>query len=863
MLGPHTLHGALSMHIIILYSCTIISSIIYTHGAELSIAGGAWETDGRQYSDLLSGNFQRTIILEIYQFYSKEPSLDRDTHTRTQRRNKLHDSSRFVLVFVAIALAVIWTTAIIAGVSQRITTISRAEDELLRLNQLVAEQTGNLFTEIRAYLMMLDTWLVDNPDADPRTNKSFIDLVHIIRTNVRIPIDIRLVSEKGQLYYITPENGDTPRANVSDREYFTAQLNSETQGFYIARPVLSRVTGRWGIPVSYPVTGGNAGISVIFAAIELPTLNELYESVRPKPGGAITLAKDGGILLDRVPFDPAIMGTALGPSLSPGETYEGIRRFVSPADREERIVAFNSIPGMPLVISVSVPRSDVLMEWTQRVRVWLLVLAGVSVMFAALGMFLWRSWKENVKNEHGLSRLNDELIRANEMARLVTENSSDVFTVVSLPELIIEYVSPSVERNWGWMRDEFIGQPLENILNSEMADRIQEKIVGMMRQIQSGDSGGRHGKIDIDIPHKEGFNIPYDVSMTIICDDRGEPMKAVALARDLSDRKANEEIVRNMAFYDRLTGLANRRLLDDRLGQLLRLALRDGSKFAVLFVDLDRFKPVNDTYGHEAGDWLLRQVADRMRSCVRGTDTVARTGGDEFVVTIPDIRSVEEAAAVGEKIRASLEEPYIFNKTITFEISASIGVVLYPDHGKDARNLLLMSDAAMYQAKKAGRNRVVVYPAETGDTTDTQILSVTVHWQDSYCSGQQDIDRDHRELFQLANGLPGLIAKRNREGQSFGNALTTLRDHVEKHFSDEEKILREHNYTDVQLHSLLHRELLRAFDDLVTRFDEGTASLEELVEYITRTVIEEHLLMEDRKFFYLFDSSAHASLEQG
>lgn len=798
----------------------------------------------------------------MYHFYSKEPSLDHDTHTRIQRRSKLHDSSRFILVFVAAALVVIWATAIIAGMSQRNTTISRTEDELLRMNQLVSEQTGNLFTEIKAYLMLLDTWLADNPGADPRTDASFRDLVGIIRSNTRIPIDIRLVSERGGLYYISAENGDTPRADVSDRDYFRAQHDPATRGFYIAEPVLSRVTGRWGIPVSYPITMQNAGISVIFAAIELPALNELYDAVRPKPDGAITLAKEGGILLDRVPFDAAIMGTALGSSLPPGDPYEGIRRFISPADREERIIAFRSIPGMPLTISVSVPRSDVLMEWTQRVRVWLVVLAGVSVLLAGLGVFLWQSWGQNIQNEIGLARLNDELIRANEMARLVTENSSDVFMVVSLPDLVIEYVSPSVKRNWGWVREEFIGQPLGNILDSEAAERVRAKLVGMMKEIGSTGAGGRHGKIDLDILHQEGYRIPYDVSMTIICDDRGDPKKAVALARDLSDRKASEEIVRNMAFYDRLTGLANRRLLEDRLGQLLRLAMRDGLKFAVLFVDLDRFKPVNDTYGHEAGDWLLRQVADRMGSCVRGTDTVARTGGDEFIVLIPDMRTVDEAVAVGEKIRSSLEAPYIFNETITFEISASIGVVLYPDHGKDARNLLLMSDTAMYQAKNEGRNRVVVYTPETGNAADMHVLSVTIPWQDSYLSGQPEVDRDHRELFRMGNELVELIGAQKSEGQSFGNVLTALRDHVVKHFRDEEKILREHNYKDVQLHSLLHRELLRAFDDLVTRHAEGAASLEELVEYITRTVIEEHLLMEDRKFYYLFAPSATVTAEQ-
>ncbi|HQF74483.1 MAG TPA: PAS domain-containing protein, partial [Treponemataceae bacterium] len=151
---------------------------------------------------------------------------------------------------------------------------------------------------------------------------------------------------------------------------------------------------------------------------------------------------------------------------------------------------------MPLVISVSVPRNDVLREWGQRVRVWLFVLAGVSVMLAGLGIFLWQSWKANIRNEMGMSHLNDELIRVNEMARLVTENSNDVFVVVSLPDLIIEYVSPSVERNWGWVREEFIGQPLGNILDGETAERVGEKIAGMMQEIGPAGTGGRHGKID-------------------------------------------------------------------------------------------------------------------------------------------------------------------------------------------------------------------------------------------------------------------------------------------------------------------------------------------------------------------------------
>ncbi|WP_410499959.1 diguanylate cyclase [Chitinibacter sp. S2-10] len=181
---------------------------------------------------------------------------------------------------------------------------------------------------------------------------------------------------------------------------------------------------------------------------------------------------------------------------------------------------------------------------------------------------------------------------------------------------------------------------------------------------------------------------------------------------DITERRAAEETIRKMALYDQLTGLPNRRLLEERLLQLLALMQREKQKMAVLFLDLDRFKQVNDEHGHDAGDWLLIEVARRMNSCLRQSDTAARIGGDEFVVLLPDAHAVKDAVAVAEKIRLALEQAFVMPDGTVLDISSSIGVVMYPDQADNPADLLRFGDEAMYAAKKRGRNAVEVFVAD-------------------------------------------------------------------------------------------------------------------------------------------------------
>jgi diguanylate cyclase len=173
---------------------------------------------------------------------------------------------------------------------------------------------------------------------------------------------------------------------------------------------------------------------------------------------------------------------------------------------------------------------------------------------------------------------------------------------------------------------------------------------------------------------------------------------------------ANEQL-RSIALYDTLTGLPNRFLLEDRLRQAAMHADRTEKSFSVMFIDLDDFKPVNDTYGHAAGDELLKQVGSRLKGCLRKHDTVARTGGDEFVIVLQDVEDAKGATVIGEKVVAELAKPIVVGPH-SLDVSCSIGISMYPKDGKDIATLTANADVAMYHAKKSGKNGFRMFAPE-------------------------------------------------------------------------------------------------------------------------------------------------------
>lgn len=214
---------------------------------------------------------------------------------------------------------------------------------------------------------------------------------------------------------------------------------------------------------------------------------------------------------------------------------------------------------------------------------------------------------------------------------------------------------------------------------------------------------GREGTFEQALVTRSGRRLTVIVTDAPRLDAHGQLQEVILTLTDISDRKAAEERIRFLATHDPLTGLANRTNFMERMSDSLLMAQRHHTRLALLFLDLDHFKEVNDTLGHAAGDLLLIEAARRMRSSLRASDMLARQGGDEFMALLHDIGTLDEALGVAEKIRRAINTAYLIDGR-ECRVSVSIGIALYPDHGLDPDSLARQADAAMYQAKSIGRN---------------------------------------------------------------------------------------------------------------------------------------------------------------
>lgn len=247
--------------------------------------------------------------------------------------------------------------------------------------------------------------------------------------------------------------------------------------------------------------------------------------------------------------------------------------------------------------------------------------------------------------------------------------------------------------------EEFLGRSIQDVLPPEAAQIFLEKIAEL-------EHTGLLQTYEYELPLPYGLRT-FEARLTRM---GGQGSDLVAIVRDITERRRAEEEVRYRANYDQLTGLPNRELLVERLTQAIRQAQRSSRRLALLFVDLDHFKQVNDTLGHTLGDCLLQQAAERLKNCVRESDTVARQGGDEFVVLLQGIEHPRDAAYVANKIIGLLKDPFHLDDHVA-HIGASIGITHFPEDGEDVLSLFRNADLAMYRAKDAGRNTFQFFEA--------------------------------------------------------------------------------------------------------------------------------------------------------
>ncbi|MFC5302926.1 putative bifunctional diguanylate cyclase/phosphodiesterase [Azospira restricta] len=297
-----------------------------------------------------------------------------------------------------------------------------------------------------------------------------------------------------------------------------------------------------------------------------------------------------------------------------------------------------------------------------------------------------------------------ELIQQQRLSRIVFDSSLEGITVTDA-RARIQMVNKAFSDTTGYSAEEAIGQTPALLKSGKQGEEFYHEFWKVLSE--KGEWRG-----EIWNRRKNGSIYAEWLNISAVRNKRGEVEHYVAIFSDITERKQREEMITFQAFHDGLTKLPNRILFRDRLEQALMQAKRHKTRTpAVMFLDLDRFKQINDTFGHDAGDLLLKEVAARLRQCVRGTDTVARLAGDEFTVLLPEISEESDAQAVATKILAAMQVPIDIGPESRV-VTTSIGIAMYPRDGRDVDTLMKRADAAMYSVKGSGRASVAFFSPE-------------------------------------------------------------------------------------------------------------------------------------------------------
>jgi diguanylate cyclase (GGDEF)-like protein/PAS domain S-box-containing protein len=306
----------------------------------------------------------------------------------------------------------------------------------------------------------------------------------------------------------------------------------------------------------------------------------------------------------------------------------------------------------------------------------------------------------------------------------------------------VTYLNAEAETLTGWTRSEAFARPLAEVFD------VMDALTGQHAQNPSELAIEHKKKVRLKgsyiLVSREGAETAIEHSAAPIQDRQGNILGAVIVFRDVVVSRERSRKMLHLAEHDALTDLPNRLLLNDRLTRALAIARRYGRRVAVLFLDCDRFKHINDTLGHAVGDQVLKSISKRVQSAVRDSDTVSRHGGDEFIILLSEVDSAEDAGTIAQKIVAAIAEPHLIAGH-ELSLTASIGVAMYPEDGPDAQTLISRADTAMYHAKSSGRNQVGFYrsdmeaPAVKRLSLETELRNAVdgdefvLHYQPTIC----------------------------------------------------------------------------------------------------------------------------------
>ncbi len=425
--------------------------------------------------------------------------------------------------------------------------------------------------------------------------------------------------------------------------------------------------------------------------------------------------------------------------------------------------------------------------------------------------------------------LEDQLAEREALFRAVFNQASIGIELIDPETLYFVEANPAACRMLGYTHEEFLRLRLIDI----QADLNEEALIAAVRQVDA--SGGT----TIENRHRCKNGDILDVEIYARMLDLPSKRLLVGIWQDITERKLANQKIKFLAYHDKLTKLPNRELFYDRLSQAISQAKRKHDRLAILFLDLDGFKAVNDSYGHEAGDIVLKAVAMRLKECVRGVDTVARLGGDEFTIILGEVDNKTDVNNIAKKIIQKLTEPVFLYGMANCNIGVSIGIAMYPDDGYEIDKLMTAADSAMYESKSGGKKTYTFFKNKASGQADH--LSWIVLDAD-YLLGEQTIDQQHRELVNIINRLNDAV-KHNVPTEVAIHQFDEMITYARAHFEAEERMMNQYGYAGYEIHKKMHQRLMGEANYLRGKFTDGGELL--VLQYIKDWLLP-HILEMDK-----------------
>jgi diguanylate cyclase (GGDEF)-like protein/PAS domain S-box-containing protein len=513
---------------------------------------------------------------------------------------------------------------------------------------------------------------------------------------------LRVADEDGLVRYgLGPNPVPGLVISIAERKAFQEMKAGRNNQLTIDPPLLSRIDKKWVLPLGRRINkpdGSFAGVA--YGVVPLDYFVQSFSVLNIGKHGSVALRDKTTGLLVRYPIPRSENSTRGNTDASPflqqiirEERSGGSYVTQIPFDGIERTVSVRRIAGTPLYIVVGLASIDYLEEWRHEASRTLALAALFIAITLALSLLLYRGWRRQ-------NRAVESLREQSEFLRTVVDSEPECVKVLLADGQLLQMNRAGLNMLEVDTFEEAKATGTINFIHPEHRDAFQ----ALSQRVFAGDSS----TLEFRIIGKKGTERWLETHASPLRNGRGQITSIVAVTRDITERKAANEKIAFLAYHDALTMLPNRLLAKDHMELTMSYADEAGAKAALLVLDLDNFKTINETLGHLLGDSLLKLVAQRLRECIGDRDTLSRPGGDEFLIVLADMRHPDAVINMAEQILARMEKPYHIdgNKLLT---SLSIGVAVYPDDGGDFETLLKKADTALFQAKQAGRNTYRFY----------------------------------------------------------------------------------------------------------------------------------------------------------